>query len=272
MPEEEVVKDDVINAQDQEVTGQTVPPTGDDTETADENLPEKLKGKSREEIASIYVEDEKFKGEQAEQIGNLTKELESIKDKNQLAEAMTKVAELATPKVPEKPKTDWDAVKNKLVEKHGEETGTAMYETLATANSWIQEDVKSAKSEIAKARQEFADEIKAVREQQVTLSPEYRENKELADSLASQGMPMDNAIKMAAILSDQMPSKSPDRLQPPVGVNGTRTITTEAKPESYLSQEDKAGFEADGMSVEEIATMEAEEKSRAARPQEAGVA
>ena len=261
MLEATMVEENVVDAQDQVQEGQPAPLV-DNAEKADENLPEKLRGKSREEIAQIYVEVEKKLGQMGGEIGTLHKELENVREKNQLAEV---VARLATPKEPEKPKTDWDSVKKQYVEKYGEDTGSAMYEALATANSWIREDVTAAKTEFERTKKELELQLNALKAQQITFTSEYRENKEWVDKLVEGGMSIDKAVKVAAEIGSAIPRKAVDRIQPPMGVNGTRKTMVEKKPEPYVTEAEKQQYLASGMTQEQIDTMEAEYQERKAR-------
>jgi len=260
MPEVETVADNIVDAQSQ-LKGQTVPTDVDNTDKT-EVLPEKLRGKSPEEIAKMYLEEEKKMGEMGNQIGDLKKQLEAVQQNNQLAETVAKVAEMAATKEPEKPKTDWDAVKEQMIQKHGEEIGTAMYETLATTNSWISEDVSAAKSEIEKAKAELAEQVQALKREQIKLTPEYRENQEWVDKLVDGGMSVEAAIAMASTITEALPAKAPERIQPPVGVGGSRTTADEPKEVVYITEEDKVKM---GLSDEEAAELNEDYKRRMER-------
>jgi len=229
------------------------------TETAEE---EKLffgKYKSEEEAEKAYSEAQRKITEQGQKLSELEREQKHLAEQSKIAEALEKVAEVTAPKE-EKQAVDVDAWAEGLAEKYGQDAGFAK-DMATTMSAWLSESEKSAvkKSDFQTVLDEnkaLQSKIEEIEGSLVKAQPEYTNNKEMVDTFVSRGMPLKDAVQTAMEMSAKIAPEQPEREIPPSNVGNGRAIAAEGKKETYLSDEERKEWLADGMTEEDIAQAE----------------
>lgn len=222
------------------------------------------KYKSKEDAEKGWAEREKLFGQQTQELGELRRQMETLSSQAQLAEAIKSLKESVSHK-PEEKGLDFEEWGKKFAEKYDMPEG-AVRELMSVNSGWISRETEAAKAEIKRARDEFAEQLKAIREQQAQLSdrqlkssPEYQESKALIDVFVKRGMSLRDAMESAAEIKSVMPAATVQRESPPASIDGSRVSASgKGKATSWFSDEDRAELKASGLTDAEIAAFEKE--------------
>ena len=267
MPElqDEAVVDTLDTETQTEGAGDGSPATGADTEKGNEEL-FFGKYKTKEEAEKAYKEAERTMSEKAQEAKEYKRRLEEAETQAKLADSISKLAE-AQNRPAEEETLDIDAFANDLAENHGIDAD-AVKKILEVNDSWIRESSKSVagKQEIEALRSETEQLKAALQEVSGTVvknQPDYVQNKDIVDGLVEKGMKLSDAIDTAKSIKKQLGVvEQPERINPPASINGSRVASTPPKDEEILTDKEKAEWKADGLTDEDIAKYEQEQREK----------
>ena len=244
-------------AQQEEVTG----------ETSVVEVPEKFRDEEgnliSDKLLKSYAEVEKSASKLAAERADLQRQLEDAKARADLASKLDVIAENT------KAKEETQASFEDWVESRKEaweDDHSLMALDLAKAQAqWSSEDRKKYESQMERELKELKDQLANVNERLVTTSPDYRENEARIKVLTENGMPLSNAIKLAAAEAKLSGPTQPDRETPPSSMPGSRVSGGAPKKTKYLSEDEKASYRSQGFSDAEIESVEKDYARRVER-------
>ena len=234
-------------------TGSESPETGTE-ETAEQVFLGDYR--SKEEAEKGIAEKDSLIGKLGSEVGDLKSRLSEYQSNADAAKAMREVAEALKPK---EQAPDWAAQKRQWVEQYGEDQAEILAASLSTTNSWIEQEREKIKSDMNKELSELKGAVAAEREARIKLSPDYIQNKDLAESFVAKGMALNDAVEMASIIGEKIAPKAPERALPS-SVDGSRVTTKE--PEKFeFDDEYKSYLATRGLTAEDIEELRQEKEA-----------
>ena len=210
------------------------------------------KYKSMEDAEKGVAELNKQYGNQSREVGELRQQMETLRVQAQLAEKLDAIARNTSPKEKE---PDFDTYAEQMAEKY-DANPEMLKEILRVQSSWIAESEKRVSQGRDSKVAELEKALTAIREEQVKLSPSYQENRELIELATSQGVSVEQAMKIVASLKSKIAPTAPPRVDPPTGM-GPQRAGAGGKRIPWFSETDRAEMVRDGLSAEDIEAAEA---------------
>jgi len=207
--------------------------------------------KTPEEIKALAIEKDKEHRELSTKMGQISGELSELRNfrkdaegESKLAEAVTAVKDMVADNNKE-PKLDYDAWEAGVLAEYEENPQEALKKFMRARSSWAAEDLKGVEDKYGKLVSELQSQIGTLTEAYQTTTDDYKENRELIDTLRKDtGLSVAKATALAKTIRDQMPEAQ--RTTPPSGIDPTRTIVPDSKKQTEARY-----------SAEEIAEMKA---------------
>jgi hypothetical protein len=227
------------------------------------------KYKDLDEASKGFTELNQRFGKQSQELGELRKTVETLQSQAQLAERLDRIAEHTKPK--EEPPQDFDSFVDGLAEKKGwDETTTDLFrEQLRASGMWTSDIQKQTEERLTKLDRAVSEKIARLEAEQLKLTPDYQAHADLIEQFVEGGMQRNAAIAMAKTLAPKLAPTQPDRMQPPASISASRT-GPDTKTASYLTDEEKAQWKAEGFTDEQIAQAEENHRRNLAEAQKEG--
>jgi len=242
-----------------ETTTQAVASTEDGSAPTLDNAEESLfENMTPEELrVELSNKDKSYKelhskvGQMSGELGELRKIREKAEMDGKLASVLDVANQLVADKnkEPERNYEEWEA---KIIEEAQENPAEALKKAMRAQSAWSAEDRKAIEDKYGSVISELKSQISGLAEKYETTTPDYQENKELIEKFRSKGMNVADAKAMAKEVRETL---TPERTQPPQGVNPTRTVTPDKPAEKPWTDEDVQKWERQGESPEFIEKM-----------------
>lgn len=213
------------------------------------------KYKSEEEAEKAFKEAERKFLEKAEKASQLEKELSQVRERNQLTEVLSKLAETVQKKEPE---LDFDKFAEEMAAGMAEDPKETTKKLLRVVGSWGQQDKNTLLKEVRALRDEMTRIRDDVHTRMETSDPFYEAHKVVIDELVQGGMKIEAAKTFLRKMSVDTPTEG--KAKPPVAVNGTSVAAVGKSSKSYLTAEEKERFRMEGMTDDDLAAMEATQR------------
>ena len=192
-------------------------------------------------------------GEMSGELGQLRSFRKEIEGESRLAEAVSAVKSLVEEKNKE-PELDYEAFEAEIMAKAEENPSEAFKDLLRTTNSWQLESENKLKSQHEKEMAEVREQLSALAEAYQTTTDDYKENKELIETLRKDGgMTLAKATQLAKEIRSKMPESQ--NATPPASVNPTRTVIQDKSNAQPWTNEDVQRWQAEGRSEQFIEMM-----------------
>ena len=192
--------------------------------------------KTREDAQQGVLEQDRKITEQGQTLSEMKAQMASLQEKSDLASAIARLAE-SNQKSEQSEAVDLDSFAETLAQKSVEDPGEAMKLLTKTFAGWSLKDKKEMESLVASKYDQVLKEIKALREDQEKLSPEYQQYRETIDGLVADGMPMAKAKEWAKKMQSEAGANQPGRIQPPSDMGGSRVSSGGAKKATYFAND-----------------------------------
>lgn len=225
-----------------------------------------LNFKTKEDAEKAFKEEQRKITEQGTRLSQLQQEMESIRQQNQLASAISELAKKGEEK---KPALDFDRFVNEVAEDYSNDPKQAVRKQMAALSSWMEEERKKGTSETMSALKAEMAALKA--ELSDTLERKdtvYEQHKEIIDELVAGGMKFASAKKFVRekLVKDEQTQKD----APPPSLSTGRVSSSQKRTDDYfVSKEEEERYKAKhGLTDDQIAYLKLERQREIQRANE----